>query len=255
MGALGLIAARIFEVVLRVDPDFSLGLQGIFTVGVQGLLPFVVWWTVCAIVAGALFGIRALLPAQAIAPLRRLSSSLYSLNPAGLGTVLFVGAATLAVVLTWRYAPVLFALWALRQDPQVPAEALSILDVGSRPIHEVHGVYSAILSFLLGVAVWRWFPKLEKRADETSPLRAMRWATLAIAVLIVALAVAPRRICWESFRVASFDNRPALVIGTTADEYLLYAPNEVKRPRFRVRRDAPDLVLTGETQALFDRKR
>jgi len=255
MGVLGLIAARTFEVVLGVDPDFSLGLQGIFTVGVQGLLPFVVWWTVCAVAAGALFGIRALLPAQAMAPLRRLSSSLYSLNPAGLGTVLFVGAATLAVVLTWRYAPVLFALWALRQDPQVPAEALSILDVGSRPIHEVHGVYSAILSFLLGVAVWRWFPKLEKRADETSPLRAMRWATLAIAVLIVALAVAPRRICWESFTVASFDNRPALVIGTTADEYLLYAPNEVKRPRFRVRRDAPDLVLTGETQALFDRKR
>ena len=82
----------------------------------------------------------------------------------------------------------------------------------------------------------------------------MKWATLGLAVLIVAVAVAPRRAIWDSFAVATFDNHTALVIGTTREELLLYAPNEPGRPRFRIRKDAPGLRLTGETRALFDRR-
>jgi hypothetical protein len=254
-GALGLIAARTFEVALHVDPDFSLGLRDVFAVGFQGLLPFIVWWTACGAVTGVIFGIRALLPEPLLRRLRQFVSPLDSLNPAVLGTMFFVAAATLSVALTWRYAPVFAALLALWQNPQVSADALLVLDVSSRPIHEDHGVFSAVLSFLLGMAVWRWFPKLEKRADDASSLRAMKWATLAIALLIVALAVAPRRICWERFTVASFGNRPVLVIGTSGGEYLLYAPSEATRLRFRVPRDAPSLVVSGETLPLFDRNR
>ena len=71
-----------------------------------------------------------------------------------------------------------------------------------------------------------------------STLRTMKWGT-ASSFLIVAVAVAPRRAIWDSFAVATFDNHTALVIGTTRDELLLYAPNEPGRPRFRVRKDAP----------------
>ncbi|HEU4693712.1 MAG TPA: serine/threonine-protein kinase [Vicinamibacterales bacterium] len=254
-GVLGFVAARTFEVALRIDPDFSLGLADVLTVGTQGFLPFVVWWTVFGALTGLVLGVRLLLPARVVSGVKRLFSPLESTNPEILGMVLFLAGALLAVVLTWNYVQVFAALLALWRDPQVPADAISILDRSNRSVHEVHGVYSAALSFALGVAIWRWFPRLEKRAADVSLLRSMRWATLAIAMLIVALAAAPRRICWENFTVASFGSRAALVIGTTRDEYLLYASSEANRPRYRVRRDASDLQLTGETQALFDRNR
>jgi len=129
---------------------------------------------------------------------------------------------------------------------------MAILDPASRPIHQYHGVYSALLSFSLGLVVWRLFPHLEKGTTDMSTLRTMKWGTVSIALLVVAVAVAPRRAVWDSFAVASFDKHNALVIGTTRDELLLYAPNEPGRPRFRVRKDAEGVRLTGETRALFD---
>ena len=85
----------------------------------------------------------------------------------------------------------------------------------------------------------------------------MKWGTIAIAFLVVAMAVAPRRAVWESFTIASFEKRPALVIGTAGEYYLLYAPDESNRPRFRVSKkdaDAMNLQLTAETRALFERE-
>jgi hypothetical protein len=69
------------------------------------------------------------------------------------------------------------------------------------------------------------------------------------------VAVVPRRVVWESYAVVAFDSRPAVVIGTTRDELLLYAPDEAGRPRIRVRRDDPKARFIGETRALFDRAR
>ena len=53
----------------------------------------------------------------------------------------------------------------------------------------------------------------------------------------------------------TFDNRTGFVIGDAGDELLVYAPGEEGRPRFRMRRDAPGLLQTGETTFLFDSER
>ena len=186
-------------------------------------------------------GIRLLLPAS----LKSLSidSLLESdaLNPAGVATVILLVGSCLALALLWRYWDVFAVLWALRQDPNLPFTSMTILEPASRPIHQYHGVYSAVLSFALGLVIWRLFPKLEESQTDAPTLRVMKWATLGLAVLIVAVAVAPRRAIWDSFAVATFDNHTALVIGTTREELLLYAPNEPGRPRFRIRKDAPGL--------------
>jgi hypothetical protein len=79
----------------------------------------------------------------------------------------------------------------------------------------------------------------------------MKRSTLLVAFLVVAQEVVPRRFVWDDFTVAKYDNHAALVIGTTEEELLLYAPDEPDRPRFRVRRDASGLELTGDTRPLF----
>jgi serine/threonine-protein kinase len=255
VGILGFTSARVFEVVLRIDPDFYLGLGPVFTLGVQALFPFIAIWVSSATVVAVMAGIRLLLPASLKQPFHRLAAGVRALNPAGVATgVLLVGSAV-ALALLWRYWDVFTVLWELRQDPNLPSTSMTILEPANRPIHQYHGVYSALLSFALGLVIWRLFPKLEESQIDVSTLRVMKWATLGLAVLIVAVAVAPRRAIWDSFAVATFDSHTALVIGTTRDELLLYAPNEPGRPRFRVRKDAPGLRLTGETKALFDRGR
>jgi serine/threonine-protein kinase len=254
-GLLGFVAARAFEVALRIDPDFSLGIKDVFTVGSQALLPFVAYWVLGAAGIAVLFGLRLLAPARLRGSSQRLIRRIQALNAAGVATVIFLTGAALALAITLKYWEVYAVLWALRENPLLPATSMSILEPASRQIHADHGTYSALLSFSLGLVVWRLFPHLETETADASTLRVMKWGTIAVALLIVAVTVAPRRAVWDSFAVASFDNHATLVIGTTANEWLLYAPDEPDRPRFRVRKDASGIRLTGETRALFDRRR
>ena len=254
VGLLGFTSARVFEVVLRIDPDFYLGSGPVFTLGFQALFPFIAIWVSSATVVAVMAGIRLLLPTSLKHPFHRLAAGIRALHPAGVATVVLLVGSAVALALLWRYWDVFAVLWALRQDPNLPFTSMTILEPASRPIHQYHGVYSAVLSFALGLVIWRLFPKLEESQKDAPTLRVMKWATLGLAVLIVAVAVAPRRAIWDSFAVATFDTHTALVIGTTREELLLYAPNEPGRPRFRIRKDAPGLRLTGETRALFDRR-
>ena len=96
-------------------------------------------------------------------------------------------ARTCSLVAHWD---VFAVLWALRQDPLLPFTSMTILEPASRPIHQYHGVYSAVLSFALGLVIWRLFPKLEESQKDAPTLRVMKWATLGLAVLVVAVAVA-----------------------------------------------------------------
>ena len=261
-GVLGFIATRAFETALQIEPDFYLGVGGVFSVGAQALLPFVAFWVVCAAVAGVVSALRLLLPHRVAATVRQRLSVLRTVNPAVMATVIFVAGALAWVALTWWYADIVSALWALRQNPEGSMGAQpsgagppwEVLSQANRD-HAWYGGHSTVLSFLLGLAAWRWFPRLEARVDDPSTLRLMKVGTLAVAFLTVALPVITRRAVWENYSVAVYDSRPTLVLGGTAQELLLYASDEAGRPHFRVRRDDPRLRLTGETRALFDRSR
>jgi hypothetical protein len=99
-------------------------------------------------------------------------------------------------------------------------------------------------------AVYRWWPRLEQRADDVSAVLRMKWATIALAVLVVASAVASRRIAYDQFEVVMYKNRPSFVIGSRGDELLLYAADGADTARRRVRTDAPELVRNGATRPL-----
>ena len=108
------------------------------------------------------------------------------------------------------------------------------------------------MSFALGLTVWRVFPYLENHARDLSTVRRMKWATVAIAFLTVAVPALPRRAILENFEFGLFDGRTAYVIGKSKDELLLYAPDEAARPRYRVRKDAPGLSLEPGGRKLFE---
>jgi len=156
------------------------------------------------------------------------------------------------MTITWAFFDLFVALDAVRAPPPTPID-LSILSPASHAIHRAHGAYSAYLSFALGFAVVRWFPRLERSARDPSAVRLLKWATVVVAFAAIAAAALPRRVVWESFDVVVFENRPALVIGTSAEEVLLYAPGTAERSYLRVRADAPALQRTGQTRKLFDR--
>jgi hypothetical protein len=81
----------------------------------------------------------------------------------------------------------------------------------------------------------------------------MKWTTIAIAFLVVATAIAPRRIAWDRFEVVLYENRPWCVIAADSDEWLLFAADNIGTTLRRIRRDAPGVEPTSTDRALVDR--
>jgi Protein kinase domain len=249
---LGLFASRAFETLLRVDPVFAAGALDYFRVGARAVLSFVIVWTLLGAVVSLLVGLRALIWPHIGLIRRRWSSLSERLDPATLaGLVVCLGVAGLAA-LTWSFYGVYYALTALGLDQRPDLLDLSILGPAGRPVHRTHGLWSAILSFILGLAAWLWFPRLEKRASDQSRVRTLKWAALIVAFLVVALNAVPRPIIWDLREVVLFENQPAFVIGTSNEELLLYKPAPGERKSLRVRKDAAELRRNVASRALFD---
>jgi hypothetical protein len=249
-GVLGFIAARFFEVVIQVDRDFSAGIVDTFVVGARALLAFVVLWLFGGAVLGILAAVRVLFRKSFSRISRPIASLLESSDPLLVGvSIVFVGALCSAVLNTIAFGPLFGAMFALAAEPGTTAD-ISILGPLKQSVHRNHSVLAAYLSILLMLVSWRWFPVLERRASDPATIRVLKWGTVALAFMTLAFATAPRRILWERFPVATFDNRIGFVIGTRRDESLVYAPSDPGRPRIRLR--SGDLQRTGETRFLFD---
>jgi Protein kinase domain len=251
-GLLGFVASRAFETVLRIDPDFTAGPAEYFSLGTQALFPFVVFWAFAAAVLGLLWvALRS--PFRAVSKRWSILSSA-SLHPVGLATTIFLLSSASTVVITWLYFDLFDALIALHAAPIATPVDVSILTPASGQTHFWHTAFSAYLSFILLFAAWHWFPRLERRSEDASTIKLMKWATVAVAVLVVIMAVLPRRLLWDNFEEVVFENRPSLVIATNSEELLLFATDSPEWTRRRIRRDAPDLLRTGITRRLFERQ-
>jgi len=250
---LGAIASRFFEVALRVDPDFTAGPIEYFRQGVYGLIPFLIAWVIIGAALMLLAGVRPLIwPRTWNAPARWVAS-LNRLDPSTPATILLLAGVGGLIALSLQFSGVYGAIEELTFSPTPGLLDLSALGPGTRSIHRSHGLYSAVLSFLLGFAAWRWLPHLERRAPDPSRVRRLRWALVTVAFLVVAVDVAPRRLVWEVFEVASFENQTRFVIGSTDDMVLLYAPRAGQRIHSRVPKVDPKLDREVETRRqLFD---
>jgi hypothetical protein len=248
---LGLIASRLFEVALAIDQDFVAGPREYFSVGARSLWPFVIFWMGGAGALGILAALRPLLrvPLEAIG--RQWTALTGSLDGETLGAVVLLSGTGCWIAINRACWSLFVALGDLSAAAGRPVD-VSALSSGAIPLHRAHSTFSAYLSFLLILAVWKWFPRFEKRSADPSRVRFLRWATVVVAFMIVATAVAPRRFIWDTFELVLFENQRAFVIGARDDELLLYSPQSDERRRWRVPRDAAALQRTGTTARLFD---
>lgn len=256
IGVLGFIATRFFEVVLDIDRDFWLGVADTLGVGMRGFIAHAVLWLFGAAALGVLAALPNLFGKALSRPWNELVAVLDSKDSLSVATgILLFGVGGWIVLNLVVHRELYSTLYALQEDPKNTSLDLSILGP-TRDVRSWHMMLSAYLSMLLGLAVWKWFPRLEGRTTESSTVRFLKWGTLAVAFIVIIWDVMPRRILWEQYPIARFGNRLGFVIASTGedpgDEVLLYFPDEPGRPSLRRRRDTDDLTIPGGSRLLFD---
>jgi serine/threonine-protein kinase len=250
----GFAAARGFEIILRIEPDFALGLAGILYVGVQGMIPFVAYWAFGVAVLGGLAVVRFVTGSLLSRPWNRLVTFASAWDPVVTASAIaLAGAALWVIVNVVVFADFFSALYEVMEDPATSRD-LSILGSAGRSRHVNHFFVSTYLSMGLALVVWRWFPALERRTTALSTVRLLKWSVVAVALALMAWTVLPRRIVWERYPVVEFDNRTGFVIGTAGEDLLVYEPDQPGRPRRRIRQDISGFRKTAETGFLFDRE-
>src|SRR5262249_3554523 len=111
---------------------------------------------------------------------------------------------------------------------------------------------AAILTFVLLYSNWRWRSHLDEDDSRNPAVRRMNWATLTVAIAVIAMAVAPRRLVFDRFNTVLFENHLSFVIATNSDELLLYTAEAADSIRTHIRNDAQGLV-SKETRRIVTR--
>ena len=245
---LGYVACAAFDSVLAVDPAFAAGFSDILTIGRQAAFPFLVYWLAAAAILLALDSARHALPTRWVDRFRQWGPRWAITDPLPVGLAISVAGSVAAVAITLWFYPVFTALTELRTGT---ISAMSVGSLRAGGANTTHGELSAMLSFALGFAVWRVFPALERRSAAPSALRALRAATLVVAVLTVVLAVIPRRVVWDRFDLVQYENQRAFVLGARGDDLLLYVPALQPQPVRRVSAGTARIERTGARRELF----
>lgn len=242
VGVCGLVACRSFEVILNIGQDYSGGAAEYFPIGIQALLPFVLYWLAGTAMVTLLAGLRLAMGSRGARLFERWQLQMDRVRPAVLATVIPVAGAVAWLALSMYCWPIVDTLAAVHLGTAPAPAHVPLLDEAFKSRVYVYSQLAAVLSFLLIFAVWRWWPGFERRSDDISAVRRAKWACIALAAVVVVAAVAPRRFALERFEVVVYKNEPAFVIGTRDDELLLYVPNVVDTVRSTVRRGDPDLT-------------
>ena len=241
-----------FESVLKIDPVFRAGPAAFFSVGLDAVVGFAVTWALAGGLVVAFAVILALVAPYTGRLGTRASAWLAAFDPLLAASVIVaIGAAGL-VGLILSFYDVYYALVALGLDANPEALDLSILGPAGRELHRDHAQASVALSFILGLAVWKWFPHLERRAADPGRVRVLRWTALLLGAIVVAGETGTRPFLWADREIVAFENRRAFVIGSNGAELLLYSPVKGERNYIRVRLDAPGLQRNVAARALFE---
>src|SRR6185369_13595011 len=166
-----------------------------------------------------------------------------SLHPMSVATTIPVCCATIGLALTWWAWPIFDTLLALQSGEIRTSAAGPVLDPALYTRAKIYSQLCATLTFVLLFAIWRWWPSLERRAEDHASVRRMRWVAIAVCLAIMIVAIAPRRVYFEKFEVVLYKNQPALVIGIRGDELLLLpVGNPGGRSHPRARRYSPEIA-------------
>jgi hypothetical protein len=251
----GLVASRTFEVALRVDASFATRPAEYLSIGLFYLTPFALNWLAGIALVTLLSAARVALGPRVDRLLLPWRQRLESVRPTSLALLIPVCVAICWLASSWWYWSIFDTLWALQNGTAAAGTDGAVLDPSLYTQHKIYSQLLATLTFVLVFAIWRWWPWLERRADDLASVRRMKWVSVALIVALIISAVAPRRVYWDKLEIVLYKKEPALVIGSKGDELLLLPvahPGETVRPR--ARRYTPDVETTGKRQSLVGRQ-
>jgi hypothetical protein len=243
---LGFVACRLFEVILRIDSEFTASLREYLRVGREAMLTFALMWIPAAGGVMLLAGLAKAVRSRSPEVWKRWGGWWTRLNLDLAGMAVFAVGTVAWLALTWAYSDLFVALLELHEDP-ARAE-IAAISRESRPDHAAYSVLSAALSFLLAV-LGGVVPYLRSRAGDMAPFRPVTWATLLLAAVVVVGPSAPRRFLYERFRVVEYAGQPVLEIARAGGNLLLYDPR--RRVTLKVPRDATSPTPTETTRQIF----
>ena len=241
---IGFAASSAFENVLHIDRAFGSG--NYLFVGIRAIYPFVILWTVVAAIAAVVtwLGVR-------LGPVRRAIIALDErIEPSTQASLLIWAAAAGLLWSTWWFSEVYSALISLALDPRPADLDLSILGWKGRDIHRIHAMVSSALTFILGIAMWLWFPGLERRSANPARIRRLR-AGLMMVFLVVAKESITRPFLWDTREIVAFKKQRSFVVGSNKDELLLFNPEKGQRTYQRVSLHDPELQRNVDSRQLF----
>jgi hypothetical protein len=247
--AFGFLAARSFEVWLRVDPAFTAGFFDYFAIGGKAVVPFALNWMVGIAVLALATAIRFMLAPVVKRFVEVRVHSRRAMDPKTVASLILVGGIVSSLVVGSFYWHMFASLFELQLAPA--GTTATAVTLGPR-FHDTHLNFSqlaAVISFVLFLIAGRWWPRPAQQSD-VKTLRTLKWAAVTVAIVVMAFAIAPRVLAWDRFEVVTFENRPWCVIGTSGSELLLYSPDRIGELPKRVRKDAPGLVSTNTMRRL-----
>jgi hypothetical protein len=250
----GWIGCRIFAMSVGVHSDLAPGALDYLSVGATMLLPFGIIWSLGAGALAAIGSMARPVLKRVGAARQRIRILRSTADGATVATCVLVTGMAGWLAIFSRYAEILRVLQSLMTGTPASVAELSLLGSAGQSLHRSHFVSSAFLSFFLGLALWRWFPRFEQDATDADRVRLLKWATVVVTSLVIATGTFHWRVVWERFEAVTFDNHAAFVIGSSNDELLLYYPYADASKHRRVRKDAPQLVRTGAQARLFDQR-
>jgi hypothetical protein len=220
---LGVVACRAFEVALHVRPGFRAGPLKFLDVGTWGLSAFLMLWVLFSAATAMLLWIRVLFAPTVDRFTRPMTSRIASTKAATLAALVALVGILWWAAITWWYADMFSAMFEMQSGRFAGSDGAPLLNTAFRSMQKNYGLHAAILSFVLLFIVWRWWPRLERRAEDPAFVRGMKWAPIAICILALGCVTAPRRLVWERFQVVLYKNQPSFVIGTEGEDLLLFA--------------------------------
>ncbi len=251
--ALGRLAARSFEVALSIGEAFARPSARYLSTGANVAAPLFLMCALAAVLLVVLLAVYTPVRWRVDPLLRRFTQVVARFDPKLVATsIFFIGAICLGAIVSFLFLDIFNAADTLRLEGPGAPSVRATLGPASKFDHYLLGASSGMLSLVLLLSAWRWFPELGRRVGNAFVVRVMKWATLLVAFLSVALVAIVWPLTWEHFSTVEFRGNTWHVVGESENELLLYDPCDGTRLLVPREPTPGGLVRTGTQQRLFE---